>query len=587
MNDNLKEMRNTIKKLKIRNSNDFLKRSYFLSIILNLAVISLSLVQHLGFNQANLGQITGILIMAAISLILYLIVLSDKYQKFIQSEARGLTYILLLLIILGIFSLVGREGEYIQPFLAYPIYYSIFSISIIINSLNLKTLKIEREITPLIKNVKISRIFTIILNIFCILWFIVLGFISFIVLTGGLPGVGFTWVIGIFASWLTGLAIFSITALMILFLKINQKKLSRRVKNTVILCGLILIVINSLPLISVPATIIDANQQFEDSFGPKWNSFDSDLEEAFLNAPFNFGWYYLGTPKIEDSNYKVKKDILFDKGKDYELRYDVYYPKKDYIGERATIIHIHGGGMILGDKGTADMNVIRYFASQGYTVFDIQYRLLDANFFEVFAGTRVELNTDFNAPDEDLVGDWSVDDMIDDIATFTRYLADNKSYGADLSNVYFMGGSAGGYLSAISALGYNSGAWNFSQYLNVSGAVVLYPADDMEYFYEESSMKDYGFFDNNNPEDNPEYFDRITPSKQVDKDDPPCLLVHGTNDQLALLKFSEDIQKAILKKDNICILLKGFFGGHGHSQAVHYYLPQLYYMERFLYLAKD
>ncbi len=297
----------------------------------------------------------------------------------------------------------------------------------------------------------------------------------------------------------------------------------------------------------------------------------------------------MGMPQPGKAGYDVKRDILFHSGQGYELKYDVYYPK-DKNGSPA-IIFIHGGGFIMGDKGENN-NVIKNLASRGYVIFDIQYRLLDANFFDIFLGLNINPATDMRTPDQSLGGSWTVDDMIDDVAAFTRHLANNNDYGADLDNVYFMGASAGGYLGAISALAYNSGDWEFSSDLNISGAVIFFPVDDFRYLYEEmhpiyEGLRKAGFFPGGKtPAEDPGLYDRLAPARQAGPGDPPLLLIHGKNDQLTFFKFSRGIQKAMLDNGNTCILLKSYFGGHSHTMAVNYQSVALYYIERFLVITK-
>jgi hypothetical protein len=52
---------------------------------------------------------------------------------------------------------------------------------------------------------------------------------------------------------------------------------------------------------------------------------------------------------------------------------------EDLPGQNSTLIRIHGGGWVSGDKGGSNMvQMNKYFAAQGYIVFDIQYGLYDS-----------------------------------------------------------------------------------------------------------------------------------------------------------------------------------------------------------------
>ena len=57
-----------------------------------------------------------------------------------------------------------------------------------------------------------------------------------------------------------------------------------------------------------------------------------------------------------------------------------------------------------------------------------------------------------------------------------------------------------------------------------------------------------------------------------------------TSDSMAKYSDGVAIQQSMLENDNIAILLKGYFGGHGHTEAVNYKTSSMYYIERYLYL---
>lgn len=87
-----------------------------------------------------------------------------------------------------------------------------------------------------------------------------------------------------------------------------------------------------------------------------------------------------------------------------------------------TIIDIHGGGWMYGDK---DLNrpYCEYLASKGFCVMGMSYRLL---------------------PDTDLAG------IVQDIFSSMHYLEDHAcEYGADLGKVVLTGDSAGGHLTSL------------------------------------------------------------------------------------------------------------------------------------------
>ena len=123
-----------------------------------------------------------------------------------------------------------------------------------------------------------------------------------------------------------------------------------------------------------------------------------------------------GVKKITDIPY-------MDDGNKYHL-FDVYYPEKTN-SPLPVIIDIHGGGWVYGTK---EINKIycMLLAKQGYTVFNINYRLI---------------------PNCDFAG------QMNDVSLALKYIYSHLGdYPCDKSRVYLTGDSAGGQLAAYSCL---------------------------------------------------------------------------------------------------------------------------------------
>ena len=265
----------------------------------------------------------------------------------------------------------------------------------------------------------------------------------------------------------------------------------------------------------------------------------------------------------------------------------MYYPKKTNLPcSDATIIYIHGGAWCAGDKGQ-HASFLKRLAMQGYVIFDIQYRLLNIDFIKAMSGFEIDYG---EGGDPDLLGQWTIDDLVSDIANFTRYLYLNNDYGANLQNVIFMGGSAGAHLAALSSFAYNSGTWNFSPWLNITGVGLIFPPNNItDFFYELGNHVFYnnGFIPGNvTPAENQAIYNKYVPSAYIDPADPPCIIFHGTSDSLVPYSNAVQIQDTMKAADNICILVKGYFGAHGHIETMTYDPVAKYYLERFLYLIK-
>lgn len=460
-------------------------------------------------------------------------------------------------------------------------FYSICGFSMLIMYMNFSLLRIENTERTVNPSGLFKKIMKVLVLLFVFGFFFICFFLAWGLLTGGPPIIGIGT--GTIITWLTGLFILCVPVVTYLVYRVIPKQKYKKIRGGFIITGFVFTIIFSLPFISIPFTIIDANAQFEESFGPNWNTFDPDVQQYFLDTPFVLGQYYFGAPEISEENYNFKSDLLFANASNYELRFDVYYPAKtNLIGSDATIIYIHGGGWCQGDKGQAS-HILKRLAMQGYVIFDIQYRLLNINLFQELAGFEFDLG----APgDEDLIGLWTIEDMVSDIANFTRFIQENNVYGANLQNVIFMGGSAGAHLAALSCFGYNSGNWDFSPWLNITGAGLFFPPNDAtHYFYDLGVYQKYGFIPGNpTPAQNPAIYAKYTPSTLVDANDPPCIIFHGTTDSLVPYNDGVTIQTTMKANGNICILVKGHLGAHGHIEAINYGSTAMYYLERFLFL---
>ena len=218
---------------------------------------------------------------------------------------------------------------------------------------------------------------------------------------------------------------------------------------------------------------------------------------------------------------------------------------------------------------------LRYLAAQGYVCFTIDYRLLKRD----------------GSPDKSFVGDYNIENMMQDIANFTQYLAANEEedeiHGADLDNVFIIGQSAGAHLAGVTGFGYNDDEWGLDQRLKIKGIVLFYPPNDARRFFYGNALYDAGISKYKTPDENPDFYDLYTPSKLVDDDDPPCLIFQGTSDTYVPYENAVEIKKACEKEGIDVILVTSYFLGHAHDISVLVKTIALYYMERFFYLIKE
>ncbi len=347
------------------------------------------------------------------------------------------------------------------------------------------------------------------------------------------------------------------------------------VKNTgffypIIFAGLMLMSICFFPYLATPFTISNAERDFNNAFNPAFGGdwaaqIDSETEKFLLDSPSYFlPLYFLGdSPK----KCTIMKDILYFNGsessilldKDIRLYFDAFLPLnggENLPGNNSILIRIHGGGWSFGDKGLTNMlQMNKYFASQGYVVFDIQYGLVDNGKSNPFTPEYVK-------------GNFIKHDMIRHIGNFTYYLSQNADlFNANLDSVFVSGGSAGGHLVCALGLGASSIEYGsiISPNITIKGFIPFYPANRINNLVDPF----------------------LNPGLVVEADSPSCLIFQGTQDGLVLPSVSEDLGRYYSDKGNTNFaILYMPFAGHANDLYFSGYYNHvfLYFMERFMYL---
>ncbi|MHA1612261.1 MAG: alpha/beta hydrolase, partial [Promethearchaeota archaeon] len=337
-------------------------------------------------------------------------------------------------------------------------------------------------------------------------------------------------------------------------LTLSKRARTRKIRKIFIPTATIIIIILLIPLFMIPFNL----QSAKDIFPEHWNTEDP----SFLANPYSFSTQLLGR-SVPDCD--VQEDVLFFNGsessypqdRNLSLHFDVYSPlptTENLPGRNATIIRIHGGYWVQGDTKMM-VQQCRYFASQGYIVFDIQYGLH---------------NSTSNLP-YNVKGNFTHDDMIRHVGNFTHYLADHAlEYGADINRTIVYGASAGTTLAMAIVYGQEDPRISalISQEIIFKGLYLFYPAS--------------GCQDNRDVVGEADF---LTPEILIQADSPPCLIFSGTHDQLINPNVSEGILSEYedVGNENCCIIWLKFYP---HAFAWNEYNSgsqiALYYAERFL-----
>jgi acetyl esterase/lipase len=339
-------------------------------------------------------------------------------------------------------------------------------------------------------------------------------------------------------------------------------------------------------VLTAPAEI---NEQFTNTFGPHWNSFSAATSARFLPNTWSVAGIFYGPDYYAlANNYVWVQNLSFYNGTDYQLYYDVFYPRNPVpeVGNQSTIIYIPGGAYIGGKRSSAQIQC-KYFASQGYVVFCCDYRVIEMNKLALSDELGFELPMIPVEPSYKS-GNYTFKDMVYDIGLFTQFLAARPGhYGANYNRTFLYGESSGGHLAAVVAYGWNNPwyAGNFTDQITPTAALLYYPpilAAELFYYTHPLFTENHQII-NGTPETNPEFF-YATPSYLVDSESIPCIIFHGTADEIVPIHHSYAMKKQMDLFSRTCILITYGSIGHGFTHDYQFQYLNLYYMERFMLL---
>ncbi|MRH44356.1 alpha/beta hydrolase fold domain-containing protein [Aquibacillus halophilus] len=343
----------------------------------------------------------------------------------------------------------------------------------------------------------------------------------------------------------------------------NQKPLSNFFIGFV---GFSVFLIFNLPMLIVPFHLQNAEEDYTAVFGPTNDS----IPNQFMDVPFSIPEYIFGTPS---DNFILNENITFYRGTEgvdlgLQLAFDAYLPptnQQNLPGNNSVLIRIHGGGWTVGDKGAANFSQVnKYFASQGYVVFDVQYGLANKEKFIESAPVPASR-----------IGEFSIDDMVRHIGIFTNYLVENNDeYNANLDSVFISGGSAGGQLANSVGLAIASERYTelFHSALTVRGLIPLYPANGLATNIGINGSKEL-----------------VNPILLVNENSPPALVYQGTHDKIVDPIVASTFKTTYRKEsNNQAALIMMPFGTHASDIYFPSYYNRvfIYYMERFMYQFK-
>ncbi|MHA1441443.1 MAG: alpha/beta hydrolase [Candidatus Heimdallarchaeota archaeon] len=282
----------------------------------------------------------------------------------------------------------------------------------------------------------------------------------------------------------------------------------------------------------------------------------SQCADFFSCTKFKLRFYYSGLrDKFLENRVTTINNLTYHKVDDLELKLNVHYPKKE--GTFPIIVLVHGGGWVVGSKDQpVHVKTCKILASLGYTVYNIDYRLISP---EVILDPKSVV---FEKP--------VVAEMIEDVLAAISFAKQNaKEYKGRPEDIFLFGRSAGAHLVLLTSL-------LADEHQKLSGIIAFYPVTDLEglyQFYRKSHPVKTRLLQNKigTPENYHDFYRIFSPMNYIDEDSaniPPVFIVAGTRDRMVDPKQSRQLYAKLQQYDIPSVLLELPWANHAFDFAI-------------------
>jgi acetyl esterase/lipase len=268
---------------------------------------------------------------------------------------------------------------------------------------------------------------------------------------------------------------------------------------------------------------------------------------VILAADTNSSFAQRLSPAAAREKIEVQADVEYGKAGERSLKLDVIKPKVASDKPRACVVWIHGGGWQNGNKSSGVGRLAGLVATGDYVGVSVGYRLTDE-------------------------ATWP--GQIHDCKAAIRWIRTNsKTLGIDPDKIGVWGSSAGGHL--VSMLGTRGEVKelegkNGTPYVSSRVTCVVDfcgPSDFLAMGTDHPKLKDpagpvYKLLGGPVSEKE-DVAKSASPVTFVSADDPPILIVHGTDDRTVAIRQAEILYDAQKKVGNNSTFVKITGGGHG------------------------
>ncbi|MBE9144042.1 alpha/beta hydrolase [Planktothrix mougeotii] len=253
---------------------------------------------------------------------------------------------------------------------------------------------------------------------------------------------------------------------------------------------------------------------------------------------------------------EVYPNIAYRRINDVTVHLDIYKPR-NLRGKNKTLVAIHGGGWISGNKEEIVPQLIP-FLTQGWSIVNVEYRL-----------GAVAL-----APA-----------AVEDVCCALRWVFSHADeYQFDRNKIVVIGGSAGGHLATLCSILPNSAGFDqgvkISDHqkpedlteLNIAAIINLFGIMDVNDILSGINRKDYAVLWFGQQPNIEELANKISPIHYVRFGLPPLLTIHGNRDELVPYQQAVKMHQKLddFRVPNQLLTLTG--AGHGNFSPEQAYL---------------
>jgi acetyl esterase/lipase len=246
----------------------------------------------------------------------------------------------------------------------------------------------------------------------------------------------------------------------------------------------------------------------------------------------------LPTPAFDTAKYgSAHLDLTYCTPEEMPQKMDIYYPQEG--GPWPVVMYVHGGSWMEGDK--AEGEGWRGLNDSGYLVVSVNYRMAAEGKFPV---------------------------MIEDLKCAVRYLrAHSAEHNLDPERIGAIGASAGAHLVALLGTADEAAGWDEGEYADQSSRVqAVVPLSGIYDFTIKVpsgiGTPIYYAFGTLAGKESPEML-AASPVTYIDADDPPFLIIHGTQDAVLPVEQAEIMHAQLTKAGVPSTLVIVENGDHG------------------------